>query len=91
MNIESYIVHLLNSPNGNSYVKAYEVLEISHSQITRLLNNLDYYRADFFDNVALQSVSTLSTGDSLIDKSFLDLKANDSVTYHWLDKHKTSV
>lgn len=33
MGIEEYIAHLISSPNGNSCVKAGEVLEVSHDQV----------------------------------------------------------
>lgn len=94
MNMESYIAHLLSSPDGNSCVKAGQVLVVSHDQITRLLNNSDYSGADLFEKAAphlVLSGGTLSADDSVIDKPYSDLEANDLVAYHWSGKHKKSV
>lgn len=94
MQIESYIAHLLSSPHGNSCVKAGEVLEVSHDQITRLLNNESYCGADLYAKAApglILSGGTLTVDDSVIDKPYSDLKANDLVDYHWSGKHHKTV
>jgi hypothetical protein len=94
MDIEEYIAHLLSSPSGNSCVKAGEVLQVSHDQITRLLNNSTYSGTDLFAKSAPQLVlegGTLTLDDSVIDKPYSDLDANDLVAFHWSGKHHKSV
>lgn len=94
MNIESYIAHLLSSPDGNSCVKAGAVLEVSHDQVTRLLNNESYTGADLFAKAAPALVlggGTLHVDDSLMDKPYSDLQANELVAYQWSGKHHKTV
>ena len=94
MNIESYILHLLSSPNGNSCVKASEALSVSHDQVTRLLNNSDHSGRDLYAKAAPNLIlegGTLSLDDSVIDKPYSDLRTNGLVGYHWSGKHHKSV
>ncbi len=80
MTIEYYIAHLLSSPDGNSCVKAGAVLKVSHDQVTRLLNNESFTGADLFAKAAPALVlggGTLHVDDSVIDKPYSDLQAND--------------
>lgn len=94
MDIEKYIAHLLSSPAGNSCVKAGEVLEVSHDQVTRLLNNQVYSGSDLYSKAMphlMLAGGTLTVDDSVIDKPYSDLQANELVDYHWSGKHHKTV
>lgn len=94
MGIEEYIAHLISSPNGNSCVKAGEVLEVSHDQVTRLLNNEAYSGRDLFEKAFPNLIAqggTLTVDDSVIDKPYSNLETNELVGKYWSGKHHKTV
>lgn len=90
MEIEEYISFLLGSTEGISCVKAGEIVEVSHDRVTRLLSNNHFTGKDLFEH-ALKSLSLsggwLTIDDSVIDKPYSSLSANDLVGRHYSGKH----
>ena len=90
MDIEQYIMHLISSPDGNSCVKAGSVLQVSHDQVNRLLTNHQFHGKDLFDQASRHLKlcgGVLSVDDSVLDKPYSSLEANELVGRFWSGKH----
>lgn len=93
MKVEEYLSYLLSEPKGSSCVKIGEVLEISHDEVNRFLLSGNYSGKDLFAKakVHLDVYSgTLTVDDTVLDKPYSEIDANDLVDYFYSGKyHKT--
>lgn len=88
--MEKYVAYLLSSVSKASCTKAGQAIEVSHDQINRLLTNKTWSGKDLFDKAFPSLVAeggTLTVDDTVIDKPYSKLEANELVGYFYSGRH----
>jgi hypothetical protein len=88
--VEAYISYLLSEPLQSSAVKASQVLGMSHDKISRCLLEAKHGPSDLFENVKPYldlKGGILSVDDTILDKPYSQVSANELVSHFYSGKH----
>lgn len=94
MEIEEYVSFLLGSPEGSSCVKIGETLDVSHDMANHFLSLNKFSGKEIFEYARplLNPIGgILTVDDSVADKPYSSIAANDLVEKHWSGKHHRTV
>ena len=94
MRVEDYLTYLLVEPSGSSCVKIGETLDISHDKVTRFLLSGNFSGKDLYEKALVNLNAyggTLSIDDTVLDKPYTDINANDLIGFYWSGKHHKPV
>lgn len=94
MEASEYFAYLLSEPYKSSCVRSSQVLQISHDEVNRFLNDSNFSTKELFDKISegieLQG-GVFSIDDMVIDKPFSDPQHTELVGYFWSGRHHKQV
>ena len=94
MEIDEYVSFLLGTAEGVSCVKVGGTLNVSHDMANRFLSMNRFTGKDLFEHARPRlglSGGVLTVDDSVADKPYSSIEANDLVGMHWSGKHHKTV
>ena len=94
MEAAEYIAYLMSEPEKSSCVRSGAVVEVSHDEVNRFLNNGNFSGKDLFDKIRPAIDVTggvLSVDDTVIDKPFSNPDKTELVGFFWSGRHHKSI